>query len=187
MLFGLQRRLARGDRFGLRNRRRRLRRAAIEIGDRDFSLRWLRRCKLVADRTRKPVLAIAAATTAASAAAAAAARTALATLIVATGKVRLLLGLVLLGFAVAGLACFFGEAFGFLGLNLGLELRINAVILVGGFVAVHRMGRRLRSDQCFRRFQRVHLLAAVDDVGLLSADTWIGDDRQSDLEGVFEI
>ncbi len=186
MILGLQRRLARGDRFGLCNRRRRLRRAAIEIGDRGFSLRGLRRREFVADRTRKPVLAIAAATTAASAPAAAAARTALAiALIVATGKARLLLGLVLLGFAflalrlralfgnrsfavfarmvrvawfptaatappaalsaalaailfgfaVAGFACFFGEAFGFLGFNLGLQLRIEAVIVIGGFVS----------------------------------------------------
>ena len=183
--------------------------------------------QLIADRSRKPILAISAATaTAPAATAAAAARTPLATLIVAALEAGLLLGLVLLGFAflalnlvsrlgsnrfavlalfarftwlattasaappaalsatvtaafllgftIAGFAGFLGETLGFLGLHLRLELSIEAVVLIGIGLAMHRMSRGLRREQRLRRLQRMNLLAAVDDVGLYAADIRIG-------------
>ena len=88
----------------MRERRRRLRGAAVEIGDGNFGFRRLGWCKLVADRSGQPVLAISVTTaTAAAASTDPAKRTPLATvLIVATGKARLLLGIVL-GFAFLAL------------------------------------------------------------------------------------
>src|SRR5579871_5482001 len=105
MILGLQRRLARGDGFGMRDRGRRLGRATIEIGDSDFDLGWLGRDQFIGDRPGQPVLAITATATASAAPAATAARTPLsAALVVATGKARLLLGLVLVGFAFVRLS-----------------------------------------------------------------------------------
>src|SRR5262249_50672535 len=91
--------------------------------------------------------------------------------------------------ATAVLSCglFVGDAFGLLGLDLGFGLDIETVVIVFDVILLRRGRRCLRREQRLRRFQRMHLLAAVDDEGLLAADRGIGDDRQRHLEAAFEV
>ncbi len=78
-----------------------------------------------------------------------------------------------------------GQPFGFFGLDFAFD--IERLFVVIGFLGLGRGRRGLRHEQCLGRFQRVHLFAAIDDERLLAADGRIGDHRERDLEGVFEI
>src|SRR5207253_7009580 len=72
------------------------------------------------------------------------------------------------GFFSGGL--FVGEAFALFGLDFRLHLDIEAVVIVLDVVFLRRGARCLRREQRLGRFQRVHLLAAIDDERLLAAD-----------------
>ena len=92
-------------------------------------------------------------------------------------------------FAFAGgfLACgsVVGQAFGLFGFDFRFD--VERLFVVIGLVDLRRGGGGLRCEQGFRRFQRVHLFAAVDDERLLAAHGRIGDHRERNLEGVFEV
>ena len=89
---------------------------------------------------------------------------------------------VALGFAAGFLGgrCLVGQAFGFFGFDFRFD--IERLFVVIGFLGLRRRGGGLRGEQRLRRFQRMHLFAAIDDKGLLAGHGRVGDDRERDLE-----
>ncbi len=94
-----------------------------------------------------------------------------------------------LGFAAGFFAGrgIFRQPFGLFGFDFRFGFDIERLFVVIGFLDVRRRGRSLGDEQCLGRFQREHLFAAIDDERLLAAHGRVGDHRQRDLEGVFEI
>src|SRR5204863_299634 len=79
-----------------------------------------------------------------------------------------------------------GQSLGFVRLDFGFVLQVERVV-VEGFLRRWRRGCGLGRQQRFGRFQRMHLLAAIDDERLLAADRGVGHHRERHLEAVLEI
>ncbi|HTE96877.1 MAG TPA: hypothetical protein VK678_25740, partial [Bradyrhizobium sp.] len=94
-----------------------------------------------------------------------------------------------IGFAVARLADrhILRQPFGLFGFHFRLGFDVERLFVLGGFFDIGRESRNLRRQQRLGGLQRVHLFAAIDDERLLAGDGGIGDHRERDLEGVFEI
>src|ERR1700751_4665867 len=91
-----------------------------------------------------------------------------------------------LTFALGG--SILGEPLGLLVLDLGFAFSIEGLVVVVSLISCgRRSGGRLRREQRLGGVERMHLLAVVDDVGLLAADGRIRNHRQRDLEAVLEI
>ncbi len=70
---------------------------------------------------------------------------------------------------------------------VGLDLVFEQLFLVVGLLGLGRRGSGLRREQRLGGLERMHLLAAIDDVGLLAVHRGVGNDRQRDPEGVLEV